>query len=159
MGAGSYMVTVSSANACSASASVTLVNPSPVTINPSVTPKKCTAINGSIISNVSGGTAPYTYLWNNNLSTQNITGLDSGVYSLTVKDNNNCIVTVNNILVPYLNENLSLSLGADATICPGQKLTLNAGSFLSYLWQDNSTSQFFDVTKTGLYKEIGRAHV
>lgn len=154
IGAGSYSVTVSSANACSASASITLVNPSPVTINPSVTSKKCSALNGSIVANVSGGTAPYTYLWNNNFSTQNITGLDSGLYSVTVKDNNSCMVTLNNILVPYTNENISLSLGADATICPGQKLRLDAGSFLSYLWQDNSTSQFFDVTKTGNYKVV-----
>ncbi len=152
--AGNYSIIVSSTNSCSATASVTLSDPTPVTINPTITSQKCTSLSGSIFLNVSGGTSPYTYLWNNNLATQNLTGLDAGVYSLTVKDNNNCMVGLDNIVVPYKNEIIKLSLGADAFICPGQKLTLNAGNFSSYSWQDNSNSQFFDVTKTGNYKVI-----
>ncbi|XZF14864.1 T9SS type A sorting domain-containing protein [Chitinophagaceae bacterium MMS25-I14] len=42
--------------------------------------------NGSIDLSVSGGTAPYTYLWSDGETTQDITDLDPGTYSVTVSD-------------------------------------------------------------------------
>lgn len=42
--------------------------------------------DGEIMSVVSGGTAPFTYRWSNNATTNNLTDLCPGVYSLTVTD-------------------------------------------------------------------------
>jgi len=42
--------------------------------------------DGSITLSVTGGTAPYVYLWNTGATTQNLTGLASGTYSVVVKD-------------------------------------------------------------------------
>ena len=48
--------------------------------------------NGSIIlNNPTGGTPVYTYLWSNGATTQNISGLSAGTYTVTVKDANDCI--------------------------------------------------------------------
>ncbi len=44
------------------------------------------ANNGSANVNVTGGTAPYTYLWSNNATTATITGLSAGLYTVVVKD-------------------------------------------------------------------------
>lgn len=45
-----------------------------------------------------------------------------------------------------------VSLGPDQGICPGQQLILDAGSQnSSFLWQDNSTQQTYEVTAPGLY--------
>ena len=67
--------------------------------------------NGSIDLTVSGGIAPYTYSWSNGAITQDISGLTTGNYEVTVTDFNGCIktasVTVN--LPPALNYTKDLS--------------------------------------------------
>lgn len=55
----------------------------------------CGLINGSINANVSGGTAPYTYLWNNNETTEDIDSLPPGTYTITVTDALNATATAN----------------------------------------------------------------
>lgn len=42
--------------------------------------------DGSAITIVSGGTPPYTYLWSNSADTQEVSGLEEGVYTVTVED-------------------------------------------------------------------------
>ncbi|MFK8038852.1 MAG: LamG-like jellyroll fold domain-containing protein [Crocinitomicaceae bacterium] len=46
--------------------------------------------DGSIITNVSGGTPGYSYLWSTGDSTSNIEGLNAGIYELILIDNNGC---------------------------------------------------------------------
>ncbi|MBU3714743.1 MAG: hypothetical protein FGM46_07315, partial [Ferruginibacter sp.] len=43
------------------------------------------------------------------------------------------------------------NLGADTSLCPGQSVLLNPGSFDKYKWQDNSTGSVFRATTTGMY--------
>ena len=44
--------------------------------------------DGSIDATISGGTSPYTYLWSNKLTTEDLSGLSSGYYKLVVTDSN-----------------------------------------------------------------------
>ncbi len=46
--------------------------------------------NGSVTLTVSGGTAPYTFLWNSGQTTQNINLLPPGCYSVTITDAVGC---------------------------------------------------------------------
>jgi hypothetical protein len=45
------------------------------------------------VSIVSGGTAPFTYLWSNGPTSNSQNSLPGGVYNVTVTDSNNCSVT------------------------------------------------------------------
>ncbi len=47
--------------------------------------------NGSAIADISGGTGPYQYTWNNGVNTDAINNLPAGTYSVHVTDANNCV--------------------------------------------------------------------
>src|SRR6202008_2454424 len=47
--------------------------------------------NGSAtVSNVANGVGPYTYLWNNGATSQTISNIGAGEYTVTVTDANSC---------------------------------------------------------------------
>jgi gliding motility-associated-like protein len=67
-----------------------------------------------------------------------------------VVNNNGCEKT-DTISVDFVS-NPEFTLGEDKTLCDGDELILNPGSgYVSYLWQNGETSQFFTVTETGYY--------
>jgi large repetitive protein len=51
------------------------------------------ASNGALTLATTGGTAPYTYVWSNGATTQNISGLSENTYTVTVTDANFCSAT------------------------------------------------------------------
>lgn len=88
---GTYLVTVTDSIGCSRAMSITLTSKHDTLVNASS--KKdpiCAAVNGSITLSPSGGTAPYTYLWNNGSTSQNRTNLQAGKYKVTITDKNGC---------------------------------------------------------------------
>lgn len=90
--AGTYQVTVTDANNCPATASVTIGQPSALQLNLTTTDVKCFGeSNGSAKATGSGGTPPYTYLWwNSSQQTQEIQGLPAGMVGLSLVDANGC---------------------------------------------------------------------
>lgn len=64
-------------------------------VNVSYTSIPSTSGTGSIDLTVSGGTAPYTYTWSNSATTQDINGLNNGLYTVTVTDDVGCSQILN----------------------------------------------------------------
>ncbi len=89
---GLYKVTVSAANTCSSTASFYFSPPPPqLTHTTAITPANCSLSNGAVSIKPSGGTPPYTYSWNPNVSqSATASNLPKGNYYITVKDDNGC---------------------------------------------------------------------
>lgn len=83
VGAGIYSVTITDSLGCIILYSYTLTEPSQIVINGS--------INGNAIDiSVSGGTAPYVFLWSNGATTEDLFNLSAGTYTANVTDANGC---------------------------------------------------------------------
>ncbi|MEM8906289.1 MAG: gliding motility-associated C-terminal domain-containing protein, partial [Bacteroidota bacterium] len=89
--AGSYTVTVTDANDCTASASVEVAAPGMIQLALNTVAATCDAA-GSATVVASNGLAPYTYLWSDasGQTTATATDLTPGTYTVTVTDTNNC---------------------------------------------------------------------
>ncbi|MEN9609728.1 MAG: hypothetical protein RLZZ628_542 [Bacteroidota bacterium] len=86
---GAYQLTVTDGSGCTASASATVNASTAISVpTPTSTSATCGQSNGTIsigtITGSSGG--PYAFVWSNGATTQNLTGLTAGVYTVTVKD-------------------------------------------------------------------------
>ena len=102
----------------------------------------------SLYLNAGGGFV--SYVWQDNSTDSSFLVNTSGVYWVTVVNNNGCEKT-DSISVSFVS-NPEFTLGEDKTLCDGDELILNPGSgFISYLWQNGETSQYFTVTETGYY--------
>ena len=98
--AGAYTVTITDANACSGTISVSVAELfAPLSASIAATNVACFGgTNGFINLTVNGGAAPYAYVWSNSANTQDIGGLSQGAYSVTITDVNNCVATANTTL-------------------------------------------------------------
>jgi gliding motility-associated-like protein len=91
LAAGTYIVTVNGGTACPASASITLVNPAPLSHAVAITDASCGRPNGSATINEAGGTAPYTNVWTPAVGAgATASNLAAGNYVVDVKDANRC---------------------------------------------------------------------
>ncbi len=92
--AGTYTITVTDANTCTATTSIVITEPQPLILTPTVNGAACFGTGtGSAYMSYSGGTAPMNFVWNDGTTTQNDTALFAGVYTLTVTDAHNCTAT------------------------------------------------------------------
>ncbi|MCI5056565.1 MAG: lamin tail domain-containing protein, partial [Flavobacteriales bacterium] len=89
---GTYNLQISAGNGCTLDTNITIDSPDSLWINFTVqdeTPSG--ASNGAISAAANGGVGPYQYLWFNNDTTQTVSGLSQGWYSLLISDANNCL--------------------------------------------------------------------
>ncbi len=96
LSAGSYLVRVVDANGCRVDTVITLNTPTPVITSTQISNYngfqiQCNGMsNGTVNLTVSGGVTPYTYAWSTGATSQNISGLNAGSYSVIVTDGNGC---------------------------------------------------------------------
>jgi gliding motility-associated-like protein len=144
--AGTYTITVSDADGCIATQSIT-VQHHPVP-SPEITGvlQICPGGNTSL-----GADSVYVaYAWNTGDTTRQISVNAPGQFVLHVTDTNGCIGTdtVSVVLVPELLPNISGALA----YCAGAStsLTANAG-YASYTWSNNSSASELLVNTPGTY--------
>ena len=86
-----YSATVTDGNGCTAVAQyqVTVVDPPGLSFTKTDVDCKGNS-TGSIDLSVTSGAGPYTYVWSNGATTQDISGLSANTYSVTMTDVNGC---------------------------------------------------------------------
>lgn len=124
LAAGTYTVTVTDSLGCISTQLFIITQPTPLTSIMSFTQPLCNGnSNGSTQVTPNGGTPPYAYLWNNGETSQSITGISAGTYSVEITDAKGCklydtvIVTQPNVLIASDNgqTNVSCFGGNDGT--------------------------------------------
>ncbi len=147
LSSGSYIISVTDSDGCEdiITANVSDINGPTVTLVSSVS-SACDLPIGEISINVTGGTAPYTYLWDDPAlsTTPNISGLYEGNYNVEVIDVDGCIGTlsVNIDDVPDIDASVSsLSHPSCVGSTDGSISVSHIGGTapFSYLWDDPST--------------------
>ncbi|RNC87163.1 MAG: tandem-95 repeat protein [Winogradskyella sp.] len=149
---GNYTVVVTDANGCTATTTVTVNDGDCRNLSASAvsTPVSCNGGNdGTATVNVTGGLGNFTYLWSNGETTQTISNLVAGTYTVTVSDvDTGC----NSVSSTTVNEPTALSTGIAVTnvACFGDStgsldLTVNGGTApYSFLWSNGEMTE--DIT-------------
>ena len=142
--AGNYSVTVTDSKGCIATAnSINVPQSAVIAATPTVTNVPCFGQStGAISLAVSGGTAPYTYQWNDGASTKDRTNILAGTYSVTITDANSCTRTVSNISVTQPSAALTASLSKTDPSCGATNGSVTAtvsGGTAPYTYDWNGT--------------------
>lgn len=90
--AGFYEVIVTDSNGCFETLTLEVTQPDSLMLSGQTVNALCYGdANGSIDITLTGGTTPYNFTWSNGLSTEDISGLPLGNYSLEIEDANGCL--------------------------------------------------------------------
>ncbi|MCT4582402.1 MAG: gliding motility-associated C-terminal domain-containing protein [Flavobacteriales bacterium] len=158
VGAGTYLLSVTDDNGCQRDSLISINNiNAPIIVVDSIHTPNCFGDqNGGIYVSISGGTAPYSQLWNPNAisNTEDLTNVVAGNYTLTVTDNVGCISTLDTSIVepsPILTTTTVIDATCDS--CNGSAILATTGGIgtINYLWSDNSTNNSIQNLCAGIY--------
>ena len=153
---GSYIVTLTDDAGCGMSKSVKVDENSTLAAQLSPNYLQCYQQgHGEITAEVTGGTAPYDYQWSNGDTGQDISGVNSGLYNLTVTDAMGCSVTKS----AYVGiRTLSVSTTVNSPTCSGgddgELSVTNVGygtAPFNYLWNTGDTTATVSGLESGKY--------
>ncbi|NCC86952.1 MAG: T9SS type B sorting domain-containing protein [Clostridia bacterium] len=154
--AGIFNILVSDGNNCFVKKSYNITSPDSVLIETSPSTVSCFNGNDGIVHvDITGGTPPYSFLWSNGSSNQDLENVSSGTYDLSITDSNNCIYTtftevteMTEIIVSSIINPVSCKDINDASI----KLNITGGTGNYYFaWSNETTNQDAENLSPGLY--------
>ncbi len=123
------------------------VNPLPsASITPSGATSFCEGGNVTLTAD-----AAYTYLWNNNLTTQSIDATQGGNYSVTVTDANGCSNSTSEDVTVYPLPDATVTTDKPTSICTGDNITLTAPAGLTYNWSSGEITESIIVSASGTF--------
>ncbi|MFZ6050583.1 T9SS type B sorting domain-containing protein [Halocola ammonii] len=118
--AGDYTVIVGDQAGCSDTATYTIDSTVPILIEATFSDPVCNGdSNGQIDLTISGGSTPYSIVWNTTDTSEDLTGLPAGTYSVEVTDDDGCVQTD----IELIDSGLTVS---EITLTDPPLLTLNA---------------------------------
>jgi hypothetical protein len=156
--AGTYTYNIVDAHGCSAPASVTITQPSPISPGVVTTNVSCNGnTDGAVNLTVSGGVGPYTFNWNSGTyTTEDLSGLSPGTYVGAITDASNC---VNNVTV-VITQPAVLTASVISTTNPSGcgtmdgsiDITVSGGTTsYTYVWSTSAPTQDLNTVGPGTY--------
>jgi hypothetical protein len=146
VGAGTYSVMITDDNGCTQTASATVTQPNAIAATSTITDVLCNnGTNGDVTLAVNGGVSPYTFAWSNSATTQDISNLAAGTYSVIITDDNGCTQTVSATVTEpsAVSSTLSSTDASCGTCADGSAdLTVNGGTApYTYAWSNSATTE------------------
>ncbi|MBK8556395.1 MAG: SprB repeat-containing protein [Lewinellaceae bacterium] len=151
--AGTYTVTVTDANNCTAVLSKTITQPPALTVDLGPDESVCSYENYTVTPTVSGGVGPYTYAWSTGATSTTVTiAMQNSpvTVSLTVTDANGCTKADTKVLTPDYNFTNGGTISGAQSNCgsfdpaPITSVTLPSGGTgagaTEYLWLYTTTT-------------------
>jgi gliding motility-associated-like protein len=173
IGAGSYVWTASDSDSNSDGGTLDITAPDAVSIAANITPLSCPDNKASIDITPSGGNGSYSYDWDVDGTgdfddTQDLSNLDAGDYTVTVKDGNGCMVTETYTIESVICCSLTVNTGSDFSVCEGSILTLSCTPAdgtapFTYLWTKGgievATTQNPTVSLSAVLSDAGTYNI
>jgi len=154
---GIYTVVVTDAANCPEAISFTISEPTLVRANATATNMSGPATgDGTATAGPTGGVGPYTFEWSNLETTQTITGLAEGSYTVTVTDDNGC-TAVQTVMVLPGNCGITTNFLSTEVLCNGQSngtatVVVNGGNApFTYMWSSGGSEQTETDLPVGTY--------
>jgi hypothetical protein len=157
--AGSYTVTVSDENGCSATQTIDLMQPDSLMLDSAYVNNGCFGMNnGTIVLNYIGGTEPYYFSTDSMSWEENNTFFDlaEGSYTYYIKDNNYCFtphITINITEPPVLVSTVTSTPEECSTPATGTADATITGGTPPYIFNWSNTGTTEDITNltAGIY--------
>lgn len=143
---GTYSVTVTNAQGCTGSDEIEVQVSSDL---PEVDLGPTVQLCQGEVATLDAGTYN-SYAWSTGENSQTIQVSEAGTYQLTVTNASGCEGS-GSVQVETNGEISPPDLGPDQAICPGETITLQAGSYATYNWSNGSDSQSIEVSEAGTY--------
>lgn len=157
LSAGNYSVTITDANGCTATTTISITQPAALSASVTTTNSTCSAPNGTASVSAGGGTPAYIYLWApGGQTTSTATGLSGGTHSVTVTDANGCTFVISAVV--------NITGGGTASILSNTNVSCNGGNNGSatatitggtpnytYAWNNGQTTSVATGLSSGNY--------
>ncbi|MBW3544951.1 MAG: SprB repeat-containing protein, partial [Bacteroidetes bacterium] len=155
--AGTYSVEVTDANACVATQTFNIAQPvAALALSAQLeNTTACQAADGAIDLSVSGGTAPYTYVWSNGATTEDLSALIAGTYSVDVTDAAACTISASFTISDASGPEIAAAV--THVLCSGTntgaiELTVTSGTApYTYSWSSGASTSNISELASGTY--------
>ena len=158
LAAGNYSVTVTDQNNCTAMKTVSITEPDELIANASATPETMPDANdGTATADPMGGSPFFSYDWSNGQSSQTISNLPPGDYTVTVTDGNLCtdietvtVVGVNCTLMGNVISTQNIVCAGDIT-GRAEVEGVDGNAPYSYAWSNGDMDNIAEDLGEGMY--------
>ena len=156
LSAGIYLLTITDDKGCTAILNVTITEPTSANLSFLQTNVSCYGgNNGSIDLTVIGGTSPFTYVWTNGYTSEDVNNLSAGQYTIQVSDDNSCTQSITITITEPNAPNISttqINVDCNGSTTGSIDLTI-VGPSIPYItiWNNGQTSEDISALSSGNY--------